>query len=421
MNVLNIYTQIINTGIRDQHNETTFADKLKNRNKLSLLCVISSLVYFIFFLNEKLFVPFAGISIAISLFILSILMNHIRKYTISGLLIILNTNYCVLFFSLYLGFNSGIHLYLLTSPLIVLCAFDSKHSRAIILAMLSYFVNFLIIITVGLKFQYSYLRVEPEKLNILYGFNFTFAIILLVALSYYFSLNNRRFTRLLISKNNELAKENKIRKEAEEKAADALRERELLLSEIHHRVKNNLAVISGLLEIHTFNLQDTGVLKVVKQCQNRIKSIAILHEKLYSDKYLKEISIHDYLYQLIEHIDTSFSAAEQEIVYKTNIQSIFLDMNKAMPFGLLINELIINSYKHAFKNKTTGTITISLKKTGKLHEFEYHDNGTGFKYLPDPTRVSLGLTLIETFSQQLNGDFVFFNTPQGMKFKLSFL
>lgn len=427
MNVINVYSSVINSGIKEQHSHT-FSDKLRSRNKLAFICTGFSIFYLIFFLKEGMYVPFVGISAGITLFILSIILNSYGRYAFSSLLIIINTNYCVLFFSLYMGLASGIHLYLFTSPLIALMSFDTKNIKLIFLAMSSYLINYLIIFSTARHNDSGILNLPAQTLNTIYFLNFSGSFFILIILSCYFLYNNNRTNSLLIQKNaelrfrqKELAEENKIRKEAEDKANEALSEKEILLSEIHHRVKNNLAVVSGMLEIHTINVKDTGVLKVVKQCQNRIKSMAILHEKLYENNTLTEIAIQDYIYQLLKYISGTNASTEQKIIFKSNIENIYMEMSRAQPFGLLLNELITNSYKHAFKNNTRGIISIDLKKERLQYELIYRDNGTGFVYTHKGNRNSLGLTLIETFSKQLNGTYGFKPNENGMEFKIKFL
>lgn len=326
-----------------------------------------------------------------------------------------------------MGLGSGIHLYLFTSPLIALMSFDTKNIKLIFLAMSSYLINYLIIFSTG-KHNDGILNLPAQTLNTIYFLNFSGSFFILIILSCYFLYNNNLTNKLLIQKNaelrfrqKELAEENKIRKEAEGKANEALSEKEILLSEIHHRVKNNLAVVSGMLEIHTINVKDTGVLKVVKQCQNRIKSMAILHEKLYENNTLTEIAIRDYIYQLLKYISGTNASTEQKIIFKSNIENIYLEMSRALPFGLLLNELITNSYKHAFKNNTRGIISIDIKKEHLQYELIYRDNGTGFVYTHNGNRNSLSLTLLEIFSKQLNGTYGFKPNENGMEFKIKFL
>jgi two-component sensor histidine kinase len=246
-------------------------------------------------------------------------------------------------------------------------------------------------------------------------------------LSLYFLFNNNKINRLLVQKNEELSvqqellwQENSIRRAAEEKAKESLIEREVLLSEIHHRVKNNLAVITGLMELQSVYIKDKNTLNVIKESQNRIKSLAILHEKLYENKTLKEVEMRSYIEQLLEFVKKSLASKEKNIRINTKIDPINLEMTKAMPFSLLLNELISNSYKHAFNSTNEGEIQISFSKNDSGYLLEFSDNGPGFDYEANKERKSLGLNLIETFSKQLLGKFGFSKQEPGMKFTLNF-
>ena len=292
-NLLNIWYHIANVGVNDQQTYI-FSDKLQSRNKLSFLCAVFSIPYVLYFLNLGLLIPFAAISLGVLLFVISIVLNKFKKYNFSSSLILFTTNFCVLFFSIYLGFNSGIHLYLFTSPLIVLTLFDTKNRYFLSISMISYLVTFLIIILFDKYAGITFITIGKSMLDMFYLANLIFCFIIIISLSLYFLINNNRINNLLVLKNDELINnqklledENKIRKHAEEKAMLSLREREILLSEIHHRVKNNLAVVNGLLELQTNYINDNNTVVALRNSQNRIKSIALLHEKLYENKTSK--------------------------------------------------------------------------------------------------------------------------------------
>ncbi|MGZ3901680.1 MAG: sensor histidine kinase [Bacteroidia bacterium] len=412
MNIKGIWRWVINSGVTPGQTYT-FSDKLVSRNKLSFLCIVFSFIYVIYFSFNGLIIPLCGISFGISIFALSILLNKYKFYTLSSLLILFNTNYCVLFFSIYLGFASGIHLYLFTSPLIVLTLFDTKKTWLISLAMLSYIINFITISIIEKRFDFHGIELSQPTLDIFYMTNFCCSIFILLTLSLYFLYNNNTINQLLVD-------ENRIRREAEREAKESLAQREVLLSEIHHRVKNNLAVISGLMELQSTYLKDKNTIGVIKETQNRIKSLAILHEKLYENRTLREVEVGSYIDELLDFIKVSLSDKEKKINITTQIEVINLEMAKAMPFALLINELICNSYKHAFSNVTSGEIVIEFSKDKNGYLLVYSDNGRGFEYDPSDERRSLGLTLIETFSQQLKGEFEFPKDKSGMRFVLRF-
>ena len=424
--LLKIWNNISNIGTNDQQTYV-FSDKLRTRNKLSLLCVLFSFPYVFFFLKFELIVPLAIISIGILLFTTSIILNKFSKFNLSSILILFTTNWSVLFFSIYLGMNSGIHLYLFTSPLIVFTLFENNNKVFISGAMLSYLINFFIIILFDKYLGISFISLEKETYESLYLGNFAFSFIINIIISLYFLTNNTRVNYLLVLKNDELIlnqkkleEENKIRKGAEEKAMISLKEREILLSEIHHRVKNNLAVVNGLLELQTTYLTDENTIVALRNSQNRIKSIALLHEKLYENKTLKVVNMIDYIKELAHFIKQSSAPKKKKINIITEIDSINMAMEKAMPFALLLNELMSNSYKYAFVNKEEGTIEVSLKKQLNTFVFDFKDNGLGFDYSNEINKGSLGLNLIGSFSEQLNGKFEYLKVGNGIHFVLKF-
>ena len=425
MGVLDYWNNIANAGVNNQQTHT-FSDKLQTRNRLSFLCAIFSLVYFVYFLVNGYYLPFIAISIGIAIFLLSIVLNHFEKYTLSSSLILLNTNYCVLFFSIYLGFDSGIHLYLFTSPLIVLTLFDTKKIIFIALAMMSYILNFIILLLIGGLFKINFLILSESENDAFYLVNFICSSFILMTLALYFLYNNNKVNQLLTLQNKQLIfqqeqleDENKIRKAAEVRAVSSLSERETLLSEIHHRVKNNLAIVSALMDLQTFYLKDEKTIQILKESQNRIKSIALLHEKLYENKSLKDVDVASYTLELIHFIKQSLSNKEKDIQIHAKIDQINLEMAKAMPFGLLLNELITNSYKYAFLKKDAGNIFISIYEKDNEYTLEYKDDGPGFEY-NDKKNNSLGLNLIESFCLQLNGNFTYKFITNQMVFEFKF-
>lgn len=426
MGIFVYWNQIVNAGV-DSSQPYTFSDKLQARNRMSILCIIFSLIYFFYFLFQQQYFPFLAISLGIYLFTLSLILNRFKKFKSSSTLILLNTNYCVLFFSTYLGFDAGIHLYLFTSPLIVLTLFDTKNTLFIALGMLSYVANFILLVVIEKVFKVTFTALNSNQQDFFYLTNFICSSVILMALALYFLYNNNKVNQLLLLKNQQLVfqqeqleDENRIRKEAEEQAISSLEEKEILLSEIHHRVKNNLAVVTALMELQTFYLNDEKTIQILKESQNRIKSIALLHEKLYENKSLKEVDMTSYTNELIHFINQSISNKEKEITIHTNIDNIDLEMAKAMPFGLLLNELITNSYKYAFRKKDIGNIWITITFVNNEIILEYKDDGPGFEYNDKIKSTSLGINLIESFCVQLNGSFAYKHISNEMIFYFKF-
>ncbi|HKK24923.1 MAG TPA: histidine kinase dimerization/phosphoacceptor domain -containing protein [Gracilimonas sp.] len=196
------------------------------------------------------------------------------------------------------------------------------------------------------------------------------------------------------------------RKNAERQIRASLKEKEVMLAEIHHRVKNNLAVISGLLQLQSFNTNNTDVQDALTDSQVRIQSIALVHELLYESESLAYIKYDKYISDLLKAISNMHMSGDKSIDIVTNVQPISLSINQAIPFSLLITELIVNAYKHAFNGKKTGRIHLDVKMEERdMVTMELRDDGDGVDVDEFNNSDSLGATLIKTLSSQLKANF----------------
>ena len=230
---------------------------------------------------------------------------------------------------------------------------------------------------------------------------------------HYRSCIRSRNNRQLAAKNRELAQKNElIQSQSEEKA--------LLLKEVHHRVKNNLQIISSLLNLQTREEQDRQVLEAVKESQNRVKTMALLHEKLYQNQTLSSIHMQEYMNQLAQFLKNSYQQ-DKEIQVLVDAGNITLDVNTAVPVGLITNELLSNALKHAFEKQKEGLIQVTLreKAAGKL-ELKIQDNGVGLDQTMNFDNLSsLGLKLVHTLTRQINGQLTV-ESEKGTTFAISF-
>jgi PAS domain S-box-containing protein len=188
-----------------------------------------------------------------------------------------------------------------------------------------------------------------------------------------------------------------------------LKEKEVLLSEIHHRVKNNLAIISGLLFMHSEHIADPSVKQILKESQSRIKSMAIIHEQLYQTENFGNVNLRQYLKELIKKIATSFNFENKEIDIDVEVGEFSMPISQALMIGLIINELVINSYKYAFEQKSEGQIKVRFEKKAK-YILRVSDTGIGYSenYNFEKSNT-LGLNLVKILSKQLKGDVLFEN------------
>ena len=200
------------------------------------------------------------------------------------------------------------------------------------------------------------------------------------------------------------------RKKAEEYLQESLKEKEALLREVHHRVKNNLQIISSLLNLQSSYINDAKAYEYFQESQNRIRSMALIHEKLYRPKDLTKINFSEYLQDLISYLSSMYRKNNHTILFNTEIDDVYINMDIAITLGLIINELVSNSLKYAFPNNLSGKVSINLHSKNENLELSVQDDGIGFPVDFDLTKNdSLGLQLVKAFTQQLKGELEIFD------------
>ncbi|NEP00054.1 MAG: PAS domain S-box protein [Symploca sp. SIO2E9] len=207
---------------------------------------------------------------------------------------------------------------------------------------------------------------------------------------------------------------------AEEALRKSLTEKEILLQEVHHRVKNNLQVISSLLDLQSYSLKDTKTIELFRESYNRVKSMALVHERLYSSASLEKINFAEYIETLTCHLIQSYELSREPIEIKINCEEVLLNLDKAITCGLIVNELISNALKYAFPQKTGGLVEITLKREGEQLFLTIKDNGVGLpKDLDWQAPPTLGLQLVKILTQQLEGELEL-EPSQGTEFRIKF-
>ncbi len=175
----------------------------------------------------------------------------------------------------------------------------------------------------------------------------------------------------------------------------------VLLAEIHHRVKNNLTIISSLLELQVNEFREKEIKLPFQASINRVHSIAKVHELMYDSNNMSSVEIHEYLQRMLPVIKNTLQG-DKEIELQLNVPSFKLDMNQCIPLGLMFNELLTNSFKYAFTGRDLGQINISMTNIGQNLYFVYEDNGNGFREEKSfENSTNLGLTLVKLQLQQL--------------------
>ncbi|WP_106794261.1 tetratricopeptide repeat protein [Aquimarina sp. Aq78] len=222
-------------------------------------------------------------------------------------------------------------------------------------------------------------------------------IIVLVTLLYAYK-NKQKTNRILAEKNS--------------KISQTLKDREILLKEVHHRVKNNLQIVSSLLSLQDKFSENKSATEILQEIQNKIQAMAIIHEKLYKSSDLSLINLQTYLDGLLTHFKTSYQLSERNITINRSIEEINLDMDHLVPCGLIVNEIIANSIKHAFQDDQGGQISIEASRNKDQCILTVKDTGVGF---PEDFEIensrSLGMQLIQGLTQQINGSIHIISNP----------
>jgi PAS domain S-box-containing protein len=245
---------------------------------------------------------------------------------------------------------------------------------------------------------------------------------------YIISLKNRfRNFEARIVKNGEdrvlaIIRDITSKKHTEETLKRSLDEKEILLKEIHHRVKNNLQIVASLLKLQSKYISDEHAIQMLRESQNRVHSMSLIHQKLYQTRDLSYVDFNEYISTVIMHLQHSFGILEDRVKVNINSKDIIMSIDNAIPVGLIINELVSNSLKYAFPNGSRGEINICLDfdNHSKNYSLSIKDNGIGMsKDINIEKTESFGLSLVNLLVGQMEGDLEVLNSG-GCEFRINF-
>lgn len=322
------------------------------------------------------------------------------KFVVAEFTIMIIANISIFFFHNMAGVDGGIYIYFF--PLLIMLSFlsDFRRFRYFTFHVLTSLVTLILCIVFERKLfwfeQPADALAQSFRYNLIASAVLTgFCTFIIIRMNYreYYSYKLRE----------------KEREENEQQMQQALREKEMLLAEIHHRVKNNLSVISSLLNLQMNSVSNDYTRQILLESRNRVASMALIHQKLYRSKdNAEDVDFDTYIHELVEEIRISYPfATPLNIQVNVNAQHIPLNLTTAIPCGLILNELLTNCYKHAFTESVRGEITITFCANvldKELYELTVKDNGKG---LPDKFKpsdlTSLGITIVESLTEQLDG------------------
>lgn len=263
-----------------------------------------------------------------------------------------------------------------------------------------------------IKEQLKNIEAEKQKNNF-----FMVALALIIISSILFFVVRRN--SIIKKRNSILDKHNEEINEKNGLLSKALFEKEILIKEIHHRVKNNLQLVMSLLNIQSRKSSHPDIIEFLQKGQARITSMALIHQNLYQTENVREVDFEQYLKDLVESVTSSYGESIKNIEIKIDISKVFLDIQAAIPLGLIVNELICNALKYAFPNQQEGEIFIFAKQNeDKRVELIFKDNGVGDTETIT-NQESIGLKLVKLLTQQLNGVLQKKNND-GLEYKLTF-
>ena len=222
-------------------------------------------------------------------------------------------------------------------------------------------------------------------------------LLAVIGLMYYFTKTKKEKDRQISEMNILIEKKNQLLKDRKQQI-------EILNEELGHRVKNNLMFVSSLMRLQARRLENVEARAAIKEAENRVEAMAMVHRRLYEQDRIKSIEMSDYLTQLGDYLLKSYAAIDSTPVIKLNFAQLCLESDTAIQIGLIVNELMTNSFKHAFENQHNPTIMIDMVKKQDHIQLIYSDNGVGVPFdfnLEDNS--SLGLRLIHDLTEQLNG------------------
>lgn len=336
--------------------------------------------------------------------ILSVVLNQQKKYSLAALLTIVNINCAVFFINEYYAKSTGTYLFYF--PLIICISLIYSPGTSVKNIVLYYIISGLFLITT-FSFDFDFIKNDsiPEASNkILFNYNIIFCISIsavLVFLLIRVINNQNRELMVLLSKEKQ-----------------ALSEKEILLAEIHHRVKNNLAVINSLINLQINSTNNQEAKDILIENSSRILSISKVHEKLYKRGNFSRIDFSEYADELISEILISHKSKKEVKIIK-DFQTCDLSISKAIPAGLILNEMMTNCFKHAFEISQNPIISIKLQVQNNAVMMSVQDNGIGFKKEFQKNDQSLGITLMNSLADQIDGKIEFKNND-GARVILSF-
>lgn len=409
--MLEIWNKLSNLGVKSNYDADSVR-RIKLTNQVTLVTASAYLLAGFNNLSFGEYFSFLLLEGTSALMLMGFIFNLQGKHSIATHFVLIVNNLIITFFNFYTHITASTFIFYFPLILAVSFLIDFKNKKA----MLFHFLLPMTLITLVMTVDHSFLENKnftPEQNRQLFAFDLIAGALSIGLFIFVINKENEEH-------NSRLMQQIEERKKNEEKIAQALKEKEILLAEIHHRVKNNLAIIVSLLNLQSEKIADEFAKSLLTESRNRVMSMALIHDKLYRNETLSNINFGFYITELVHEIHNSYALLmKKNVEVKLHLSEVYLNVNYAIPCGLIINEVLTNCYKHAFLDQAEGCITISLKKENNTVSLSVQDNGNG-KLNEAVNPESLGMEVIQSLVKQLEGKAVF-STQTGTRFELNFV
>ena len=355
----------------------------------------------VLFVNEHYPTPTVLFTLFSSIF--TLFFNYKKLHNIGTFVFVISMNFSL--FILNKQYNDSVGNYLYYFPVIFCIALVHNPSKQNARTLAFFGVTALSFVATQI-FSFDSLKittVTPEDEKILFIYNASLTVLITMILVFL-------VVKLINKQNNEVISLLDKEHVAQAKISQSLKEKETLLAEIQHRVKNNLAVITGLLNLQTEKAPCETSKNLMIESRNRVMSIAMVHERLYKKDNLAKIDFKQYLSELVHEVVSSFPT-KQQIGIKDELDNAEIEITNAIPIGLILNEALTNSLKHAFQADEISSpkIKIQMQTIYDRMQISLSDNGKGFDNLDHRKDSSLGISLIESLADQIDAKVAFRN------------
>lgn len=411
MPLQNIGKKLLNIGTHYE-NDPYILRTARFVNLFSLITIAGLLIGAInvFFIGKNY--PFRAESFFLVLSFMAIVFNKLRLHSASIYCFLLTINSSVFYVNEFYDSSAGPYLFYF--PL-VLCVALLHNPTTGVNKTISYFALTTVFIGVSLFTDvdvFGHANIGKAENHTLFLYDIAFSVVISILLVVL-------VIKLLDLQNVGLTEALKKQQFNQEKLSLSVKDKEVLLQEIHHRVKNNLSVISSLLNLQINTAKQDESKQLLTDARNRVLSMSLVHQKLYKGNDFNKIKFDNYIVELAQDL-LSLSSYKNKILLNDKIASCELDISVAIPLGLIINEIITNCIKHAFNDSVT-IPTISLTLLNSIHSIDItiSDNGVGFDHTEKiRSSPSLGLSLIDTLIEQIDGK-IEINSKKGSEYKIS--